>query len=36
VTLSADESLAARYLAAVEKMQPPTHGGGRRRQGRTV
>jgi hypothetical protein len=22
--LSADESLAARYLAAVEKMQPPT------------
>ena len=28
--LSADESLAARYLAAVEKMQPPTRDGGRR------
>jgi len=29
VTLSADETLAARYLAAVEKMQPPTRDGGR-------
>jgi hypothetical protein len=29
VTLSAEETLAARYLAAVEKMQPPTHDGGR-------
>ena len=28
-TLSAGESLAARYLAAVEKMQPPTRDGGR-------
>jgi hypothetical protein len=28
-TLSADESLAARYLAAVEKMQPPARDGGR-------
>jgi hypothetical protein len=27
--LSADESLAARYLAAVEKMQPPIRDGGR-------
>jgi hypothetical protein len=36
VTLSPDESLAARYLAAVEKMQPPTRDGGRRRQGGTV
>jgi hypothetical protein len=27
--LSADESLAARYLAAVEKMQPPLRDGGR-------
>ena len=27
--LSADESLAARYLAAVDKMQPPTRDGGR-------
>jgi hypothetical protein len=27
--ISADESLAARYLAAVEKMQPPTGDGGR-------
>ena len=31
-TLSADESLAARYLAAVEKMQPPIRDGGRQRQ----
>ena len=29
VTLSADETLAVRYLAAVEKMQPPTRDGGR-------
>ena len=28
-TLSVAESLAARYLAAVEKMQPPTRDGGR-------
>jgi hypothetical protein len=27
--LSPEESLAAQYLAAVEKMQPPTRGGGR-------
>ena len=27
--LSADESLAARYVAAVDKMQPPTRDGGR-------
>ena len=28
-TLSVDESLAARYVAAVEKMQPPIRDGGR-------
>ena len=28
-TLSADESLAERYVAAVEKMQPPIRDGGR-------
>jgi hypothetical protein len=28
-TLSADETLAVRYLAAVEKMQPPIRDGGR-------
>ena len=27
--LSADESLAARYVVAVEKMQPPIRDGGR-------
>jgi hypothetical protein len=28
-TLSNEETLAVRYLAAVEKMQPPSRGGGR-------
>ena len=27
--ISPEESLAARYLAAVDKMQPPTRDGGR-------
>jgi hypothetical protein len=27
--LSGDEALAARYLAAVDKMQPPIRNGGR-------
>jgi hypothetical protein len=27
--LSADESLAARYVAAIDKMQPPIRDGGR-------